>query len=171
MTLPLILCLVATVIPVFFSRLSSAPAWLSLQGLALAWVALTGHEVVSTHATMVALELLLVRSVLVPYLLRGALRQSVRARMSLMPSNLFTWGIAITLIAFAFKFGDGASSDVRALALGTVAAMAMIALLILSTNIEPGAQLVALLFISNTPFVLFAYRSRLSCCWQSLHTD
>ena len=48
MTLPLILCLVATVIPVFFSRLSSAPAWLSLQGLALAWVALTGHEVVST---------------------------------------------------------------------------------------------------------------------------
>ena len=37
----------------------------------------------------------------------------------------------------------------RALALGTVAAMAMIALLILSTNIEPGAQLVALLFMEN----------------------
>ena len=31
MTLLLIFCLVATVVPVFFARLSAAPGWLSLQ--------------------------------------------------------------------------------------------------------------------------------------------
>lgn len=149
MTLPLIICLVATVIPVFFSRLSSAPVWLGLQGLTLAWIVLTRHEAFSAHTLMVALELLLVRVVFVPYLLHAALRQVPQARVGLMPSNLFTWGIAVTLIIFAFKFGDGASTDVRALALGTVATITMIAFLILSTNREPGAQLVALLFMEN----------------------
>ena len=36
MTLPLIFCLIATVVPVFFSKISSAPTWLSLQAMALA---------------------------------------------------------------------------------------------------------------------------------------
>lgn len=66
-----------------------------------------------------------------------------------MPSNLFAWGVAITLIILAFKFGDGARADFRALTLGVVAATAMIAFLILATNHEPAAQLVAVLFMEN----------------------
>ena len=57
--------------------------------------------------------------------------------------------IAVILIILAFKFGDGARADVRALTLGVVAATTVIALLILATNHEPKAQLIALLFMEN----------------------
>ena len=147
MTLPLIFCLVATVIPVFFSRISSAPTWLSLQALALGWITL--NDEFSAHTLLLGLEILLVRAVLVPHLLRRALKRQAQSRISLMPSNFFTWGIAVMLIILAFKFGDGARADVRALTLGVVAATTVIALLILSTNHEPKAQLIALLFMEN----------------------
>jgi hydrogenase-4 membrane subunit HyfE len=147
MTLPLIFCLIATVIPVFFSRISAAPTWLSLQALALGWITLNGHDPLSLHSLLLGCEVLLVRAVLVPHLLRLALRR--QTRISLMPSNLFTWTVAIILIILAFKFGDGARADERALTLGVVAATAVISFLILSTNHEPRAQLVALLFMEN----------------------
>lgn len=149
MTLPLIFCLIATVIPVFFSRIASAPGWLSLQALALGWITLNNQEEFSAHAALLGVAVLLVRAVLVPYLLRRVLRRQAQTRISLMPSNLFTWGIAVILIILAFKFGDGARADVRALTLGVVAATTVIALLILSTNNQPKAQLVALLFMEN----------------------
>jgi hydrogenase-4 membrane subunit HyfE len=149
MTLPLILCLIATVIPVFFGKIAVAPTWLSLQALALGWISLTGHHEVSAHTLSVGLEVLLVRAWLVPTLLRQALKGNTSKRLDLMPSNLFAWGVAISLIILAFRFGDGARADVRALTLGVVAATVMIAFLILATNQEPGAQLVALLFMEN----------------------
>lgn len=148
MTLALIFCLIATVIPVFFSRITAAPTWLSVQALALGWITLN-HQEFSLHALLLGAEVLLVRAVLVPHMLRQALSKQAQARISLMPSNLFTWCIAVILIIVAFKFGDGARADVRALTLGVVAATAVIAFLILSTNHEPRAQLIALLFMEN----------------------
>ena len=53
MTLPLIFCLIATVIPVFFSRISSAPTWLSLQALALGWITL--NDEFSAHTLLLGL--------------------------------------------------------------------------------------------------------------------
>ena len=149
MTLLLIFCLIATVVPVFFARLSAAPGWLSLQALALTAIALYDAETVTTHVAALAGEILLVRALLVPWLLRRAIRKSASARLALMPSNLFTWIIAVALIILAFKFGDGARADVRALTLGVVAATTVIAFLILATNFETKAQLVALLFMEN----------------------
>lgn len=149
MTLPLILCLVATVIPVFFSRLSATPVWLSIQALTLAWITVLGEESLSAHTIVSVVEIIVIRVVLAPYLLARAIRKTPQARMSVMPSNLFAWGVAITLIILAFKFGDGARADYRALTLGVVAATAMIAFLILATNHEPAAQLVAVLFMDN----------------------
>ncbi len=149
MTLALILCLTATVIPVFFSRIAAAPIWLCLQALSMVWITLFADDGVSLHTLLAGLEVLLVRALLVPYLLYRALHKTRQARVSLMPSNLFAWGVAITLIILAFKFGDGARGDVRALTLGVAAATTMIAFLILSTNHEPGAQLVAVLFMEN----------------------
>lgn len=149
MTLPLIFCLIATVIPVFFSKISSAPTWLALQALALGWITITNAGELSVHAVLVGVEVLLVRAILVPHLLRRALRKQSNARISLMPSNLFAWIIAVMLIILAFKFGDGARADARALTLGVVAATVVIAFLILSTNQEPKAQLVAVLFMEN----------------------
>lgn len=152
MTVPLMLCLVAVVIPVFFSKISSAPSWLGLHALALGWVTLhgeAGEGSLSLHTLLVGLEILLVRAILVPYMLRRALHHHPETRHSLMPSNLFTWIIAVVLIIFAFKFGDGARADARALTLGVVAATVVTAFLILATNPEPKAQLVAVLFMEN----------------------
>lgn len=65
MTLVLIACLVATIVPVFFARLSAAPGWLALQALALAWIvwpetgAFGEH---STHAFALFAEVILVRA-------------------------------------------------------------------------------------------------------------
>ena len=154
MTLSLLLCLIATVIPVFFGKIGASPLWLSLQALGLGWITLHHHETVSGHALIAGLELLLVRAWLVPTMLRRLLASQPAARLDLMPSNLFTWGIAITLIILAFKFGEGARLDVRALTLGVMAATVMMALLVLSTNQEPTAQLVALLFMENA-LILF----------------
>ncbi len=149
MNLPLMLCLVATVIPVFFGKVGAAPLWLSLQALALGWISLTQHHELSAHTLAAGLEILLVRAWLVPTLLRRALTDPHAAQSDVMPSNLFTWGVAITLVILAFKFGDGARADLRAMTLGTVAATAMMAFLVLGTNREPAAQLVALLFMEN----------------------
>lgn len=153
-TLPLLLCLIATVVPVFFGRIGSAPMWLSLQALALGWITINHQNEVSWHTLIAGLEVLIVRAWLAPFLLRRMLANMTQVRMDLMPSNLFTWGIAATLIILAFKFGDGTHLNVRTLTLGVVAATVMIALLILSTNQEPSAQLVALLFMENA-LVLF----------------
>jgi hydrogenase-4 membrane subunit HyfE len=149
MTLTLMLCLLATLVPVFFSRVSAAPVWLSVQALALGWITLTQHHPLSLHGAVAGVEVLLVRALLVPYLLRRALSGQISTRVSLMPSNLFAWGIAVGLIIFAFKFGDGARADVRALTLGVVASTVVMAFLVLATNQHLMAQLVALLFMEN----------------------
>jgi hydrogenase-4 membrane subunit HyfE len=149
MSLALMACLIATVIPVFFGKLAVAPTWLSLQALALGWITLSEHHELDLHALAAGLEVLLVRAWLVPHLLRRCLRDQKAAELDVMPSNLFAWGVAVALIILAFKFGDGARADVRALTLGVVAATVMIAFLVLATNHDAAAQLVAVLFMEN----------------------
>ena len=148
-SLALIACLLATVIPVFFGKLSTTPTWLSLQALALGWMTLNLHHELDVHALAAGLEILLIRAWAVPYLLRRGLRGAPAASVDVMPSNLFAWGAAVALIILAFQFGDGARADVRALTLGVTAATVTIAFLVLATNHEPLAQLVALLFMEN----------------------
>jgi hydrogenase-4 membrane subunit HyfE len=148
-TLALIACMLATVIPVFFGKLSTTPVWLSLQALALGWITLNKHQELDFHALQVGLELLLLRAWLVPHWLRRTLASTQAAGQDVMPSNLFAWGAAVALIILAFQFGDGARADVRALTLGVIAATVTIAFLVLATNHEPVAQLVALLFMEN----------------------
>ena len=148
-TLPLIACLIATVIPVFFGKLGVTPTWLSLQALALGWITLNKHHALDFHTLEAGLEILIIRAWLVPHLLRSTLKGSRTAALDVMPSNLFAWGAAVTLIILAFQFGDGARADIRALTLGVMAATVTIAFLVLATNREPAAQLVALLFMEN----------------------
>ncbi|MDD2809981.1 hypothetical protein [Rhodoferax sp.] len=148
-SLALIACLLATLIPVFFGKLAVTPTWLSLQALALGWITLNKHHELDFHALEAGLEILVIRAWLVPHLLRRTLAQNKAAEHDVMPSNLFAWGVAVALIILAFQFGDGARADVRALTLGVAAATVTIAFLVLATNREPVAQLVALLFMEN----------------------
>lgn len=153
MRLPLILFLLAAVIPIFFGKIRSAPFWLAFQALALAWNS-NGHPSEPTqlppmHTVATLLEIVAVRAVAAPLLLRRAIRLRAEANADLMPSNLFAWSIGIALIVLAFDFGGAAMADVQALALGVVGAMVAIALLLLSTNNSPPAQLVAVLLMEN----------------------
>lgn len=149
MKAPLILFLATTVIPVFFGRIRSAPFWLTLQGVALAWAGAASHGAWSAHALVALAEVLAVRALIAPQLLRRAIRGRAEPDLELMPSNLFAWAIAITLIVLAFEFGAPAMSDRHALTLGVVGATVAVALLLLAVNDSPPAQLVAVLFMEN----------------------
>jgi hydrogenase-4 membrane subunit HyfE len=152
MTLPLILFLMAVVIPVFFGKLRSAPFWLTMQALALGWhgaVQREGLDRLDGHLLAALLEVLIVRAALAPWLLRRAIRRDAGPNLDLMPSNLFAWAAGIALIVLAFGFGAPAVPDQQAVTLGVVAATVAVAMLLLSTNDAPPAQLVALMFMEN----------------------
>ena len=149
MTLPLMLFFVAVLVPVFFSRMRSVPAWLALQALALGWNGVSQHPDISLHTVVALAEVLLVRAALVPLLLRRAILARAEPNLDLMPSNLFSWAVAITLIVLAFEFAAPSMSDRQAITLGVVGATVVVALLLLATNAAPPAQLIALLFLEN----------------------
>jgi hydrogenase-4 membrane subunit HyfE len=149
MTLPLIAFLLATVIPVFFGKTRSAPLWLAMQALALAWNGVAHHGALSGHTLVTLLEVLIVRAAVAPVLLRRAIRLRSEPNLDLMPSNLFTWAIAIALVVLAFEFGAPAMTDRQAFTLGAIGATVAVALLLLSTNNAAPAQLVAVLFMEN----------------------
>jgi hydrogenase-4 membrane subunit HyfE len=149
MTLALALFLLAVVVPVFFGKIRSAPMWLLLQALALGWAGLLQHAQVSVHALAAFAEVMIVRAVVAPGLLRRAIRRRGEPDLDLMPSNLFTWAVAIALIVLAFEFGAPAADDRHAMTLGAVAATVAVAMLLLSTNGSSPAQLVAVLYMEN----------------------
>lgn len=149
MHLALMLFLLAAMLPVFFGSLRAAPVWLAVQALALAWIGPLHHAQWSWHTLFAVLEVLLLRGVLAPWWLHRAMRRRAPADASLMPSNLFGWVIGVALIALAFDFGSAVVADASAMALGVVAATVTLVLLVLATNPQPAAQLVALLFLEN----------------------
>lgn len=146
---PLILFLLAAVVPVFFGKIRSAPFWLAVQAVALGWASATQHGEGSGHALAALIEVLAVRAAIAPLLLRRAIRGRGEPNLDLMPSNLFAWAIAIALLVLAFEFGAPEMSDRHALALGAVGATVAVALLLLAANDSPPAQLVAVLFMEN----------------------
>lgn len=148
MSLPLITFLVAAIIPIFFGRIRSAPFWLSVQAAALAWN-VASHGDPSLHTYVAFAEVVLVRALIAPRLLRRAIHLRGEPNLDLMPSNLFTWAIAITLVVLAFEFAAPAMGDQQALTLGVVGSTVAVSLLLLSTNAAPPAQLVAILFMEN----------------------
>lgn len=149
MTQALVVFLIAAIIPVFFGRIRSAPFWLAVQALALGWNSFAHLSEFSMHALVALLEVLVVRATIAPLLLRLAIHRRAGPNLALMPSNLFVWALAIALIVLSFEFGAPALIDHQALALGGVGAMVAMALLLLSTNNSPPAQLVAVLYMEN----------------------
>jgi hydrogenase-4 membrane subunit HyfE len=137
------------VVPVFFGRIRSAPLWLVVQAVALAWVGMAQHGDGSWHALAALAEVLVVRALIAPQLLRAAIHRRGEPNGDLMPSNLFAWAIAVALIVLAFEFGAPDLGGQPAITLGAVAATVAVALLLLASNDSPPAQLVAVLFMEN----------------------
>lgn len=148
MNLPLITFLVAAIIPIFFGKIRSAPFWLTAQAVALAWN-IAQQGALSPHSVVALIEVLAVRALVAPRLLRQAIRQRGEANLDLMPSNLFTWAIAVALVVLAFEFAAPAMSDQQALTLGVVGATVTVSMLLLAANDSPPAQLVGVLFMEN----------------------
>jgi hydrogenase-4 membrane subunit HyfE len=149
MSAALAVFLLAVVVPVFFGKTRSAPAWLMLQALALAAIGFAQHAQVSTHGIAALAEVVLVRALLAPWLLRRAIRRHGGPNLDLMPSNLFAWAVAIALVVLAFEFGAPAADDRHALTLGAVAATVAVSLLLLATSASAPTQLVAVLYMEN----------------------
>lgn len=149
MKLPLVLFMAAVVIPVFFGRIRSAPFWLAVQAAALAWAGAAQHDEWNGHVLAGVIEVVVVRVLIAPQLLRRAIRERSGPNLDLMPSNLFVWTIAIALIVLAFEFGVPAMSDRHALTLGAIGATVAVAMLLLASNDSPPGQLVAVLFMEN----------------------
>lgn len=157
MKLPLVFLLILCITPLFFGRMRQLPGWLSFQALALAWYGLTDGpqgKAISMHDLLTAAEVVVLRAVLAPWLFSRMLARRNEPDLELMPSNLFTWGIAVSLIALAFEFAQATSSGTDAFVLGVVSTAVVISLLLLSTNATPPAQLAALLYL-ETALALF----------------
>jgi len=161
MTLPSIIFLAAAVVPIFFGTIRSASVWLTVQAAALAWnVGSPGHA--SPHAVASVIEILVLRAILAPQVLRRVVRHRAEPDLDLMPSNLFTWAIGIVLIVLAFEYATPVLSDHHGLTTGAVGATVTVSLLLLSTNDSPLAQLVAVLLMENA---LALFESLLSEPW------
>jgi hypothetical protein len=144
----LVLFMIAVIVPLFFASPRTAPMWLSIQALALAWSSAAHHGLHSVHAVVAVIELLLIRGLVAPWLLSGASTRDDESIGHLIPSNLFAWilGISVAILAFEFA-GRAAPGD--ALLLGGVCATMVLALLLLSLNSAAQAQLFALLLMEN----------------------
>lgn len=148
MTVPVLIFLVAVVVPVFFGKSRSAPFWLAAQGAALAWN-IGVRDALSVHTVVALVEVLLLRTVVAPLAIRHTIQRRLEPNLDLMPSNLFAWAIGVALVVLAFQFAAPARTDRQALTLGVVGATVAVSLLLLSTNESPPAQFVAVLFMEN----------------------
>lgn len=144
----LMIFVVLVVVAVFFAAPRTAPIWLGLQALALAWHVAAHHGLSSPHALVSLGEILLIRGLLAPWLLSRA-SQADEGVDHLLPSNMFAWLLGVSLVVLAFQFGGAGTRGEVALVMGGVAASVLLALLLLSFNEAGTAQLFALLLVEN----------------------
>lgn len=154
MNLSIALFLAAVLIPLLFGSPRTAPFWLGVQGVALAANVLGHHELLSLHAGASLLDLVVLRGVVAPLILKAANDRATRLTEHLLPSNLLVWALAIAVAVFGFQFAISAAVTESALGLGTVAACVTLPLLLLATNESLPAQLVALLMLENAASLL-----------------
>jgi hydrogenase-4 membrane subunit HyfE len=149
-TLPAALFMVAVITPLFLGSRRGLPAWLAVQGGALAWMGFIHHHHSLAQVALVACELGLLRGVIVPVAVRRALSRAPQcAEQHLLPPNLLAWGVATTVIVLAVEFAVATRPPDGSLMIGGVAATIVAALLLLAFNDSPIAQLAALLTMEN----------------------
>jgi hydrogenase-4 membrane subunit HyfE len=158
---PEALFLFTVLVPVFFASPRATPTWVALQGLALGWSVASRHGLYSMHSVLAALEIVVVRAGVAPWLLSRAFRLD-GAGGRLLPSNLFTWILAVALSFLAFEFAGAAGQGTSGAALGSVCVAAILALLVLSSNGAGTAQLFAFALLENS---ILLFESSLPELW------
>lgn len=102
----------------------------------------------SAAMALEALNLFIVRGVVVPWLLFRAMKNvPMPTDFTLIRKSVLQWVIAFVLVGFAFAFGSKMSqkNPIEAIQLGTATAAILLSLQVLSNQSHPLAQVVGLL--------------------------
>ncbi len=152
MTTQLAALLLVLLLPLFVGSWRVSLLGLSLQGLLIGWISTRHHGAADSAVEWLrALDLFVVRGVLVPWLLLRVLRaQQVRARIDVIPPNLLAWAAAIALVLLAFNAAERLLPDGPEQTLVAVAgAGVLLAFLVLATRPGVFGQSIGLLRLQN----------------------
>lgn len=149
----------ALVIPLFISSWRIAIWAFAAESLVTGLILIRGEGLDSWAARIQALDLILFRSLVVPFCLIGVLKKlKGRREFDTIPANLVVWTIALGLLVASYWFGQtGFPTDFQnAVHLGTAAAGAITGLFILSNQSSPVGQIIGLLALEAGAVLLEA---------------
>lgn len=151
---PLLIALLGVlVLPLFIGSWRASLIGLSLQGFLMALIAYgTGHAPSSAGDFITLFDLVLVRGLGAPLLLRAVLRaQSAELGNDVIPPNLLSWTFALAILLMSFSFAQqliAQPGDQQTL-LAVATAALLLGFLVLATRSAPLPQIVGALRIEN----------------------
>ena len=153
MTGLLIAFMIALLVPLFVGKWRTSLLGLAMQGALMASIALRQHGVrLSVASAVTAIDLVVLRAVALPVALYLVLRrQNAPARNDVIAPNLFSWAMALALVAVAYRTADilvPLEGDEQALAAVACAAF-LLGMFILSTARGTVSQIIGLMRIEN----------------------
>lgn len=151
---PLLIAFIGVLlVPLFVASWRLSLSGLAAQGLLMAWISYQLDPALDTANAWVGLfDLAVVRGLGAPVALYLVLRaQRATARNDVIPPNLMSWTLALTLVFVAFRFADmlvPAEGDEHSFVAAASAAL-LLGLLVLATQTGPFSQMIGALRIEN----------------------
>jgi hydrogenase-4 membrane subunit HyfE len=151
---PLLVSLIGVLlVPLFVGKWRVSVVGLGAQGVLMAWLAYRMHPHLHTvHEWLTLVDLGLVRGLLVPALLYGALSaERAPARSDIIPPNLLSWTIALGVVLVSFNFAGALvpeNGDAQMLVTVAVTAL-LLGFLILASQSGHVSQIIGALRIEN----------------------
>ncbi|MBK7402352.1 MAG: hypothetical protein IPJ34_40485 [Myxococcales bacterium] len=148
----LIAFVLVLVVPLFVATWRTSLLGLALQGALMTAIAFRHGLHLSVHALPELVDLVVVRTLLTPALLRHALRlRHAGPRNDVIPPNLLSWTVALALVVAAFRVAAvlvPAEGDPQTL-VGVATAGVLLGLLVLATRSSPISEVVGALRVEN----------------------
>lgn len=153
MTGLLIAFVITLLVPLFIGKWRTSLLGLAMQGALMASIALRQRGIhLSVESAVTALDLVVLRAVAMPVALYLVLRrQNAPARNDVIAPNLFSWAMALALVAVAYRTADRlvpVEGNEQALAAVACAAF-LLGMFILSTARGTVSQIIGLMRIEN----------------------
>lgn len=153
MTGLLIAFVLTLLIPLFVGTWRTSFLGLSVQGALMAAMALHTPRGESSFAVVVSMfDLVVLRTIALPFALFLVLRaHAAPSRNDVIAPNLFSWGMALTLLVLAFRAADVlVPSEGEAQMLVAVASSAfLLGLFVLATARGPASQIIGVARVEN----------------------
>lgn len=156
---PLLIALLgALLLPLFLASWRTSLVGLSLQGLLAGAIAYRLHPNPSTLGEWLQMaDLVVVRGLFAPLVLHAVLiKQGAERRNDVIPPNLLSWTLAVTLVLVSFRFAgrlDVAPGEQQTL-VAVAGSGVMLGLLVLASQSTPFSQMMGALRIENAIVLL-----------------